>query len=136
MHASRVPRCISCMHGESRIEYSVSHIFHDFFVRGSTRINCTPVLFTGTGTRVTNDHGCCSVAGILANFLPNNENQSIAGCSVFGFAGGEIFLGFGACGRDQGLWSRPGPSVATKARHTQVAHHGVDGGLGYDHNIR
>jgi hypothetical protein len=30
MHASRVPRCISCMHGETRIEYSVSHIFHDF----------------------------------------------------------------------------------------------------------
>jgi hypothetical protein len=50
MHASRFPRCISCMHGESRIEYSVSHIFHDFFVRGSTRINCTPVIFTGTGT--------------------------------------------------------------------------------------
>ena len=38
------------MHGETRIEYSVSHIFHDFFVRGSTRIHCTPVLFTGTGT--------------------------------------------------------------------------------------
>ena len=38
------------MHGESRIEYSVSHIFHDFSVRDITRINCMPVLFTGTGT--------------------------------------------------------------------------------------
>jgi hypothetical protein len=27
MHASRVPRCISCMHGGSRIKYSASHIF-------------------------------------------------------------------------------------------------------------
>ena len=41
---------ISYTHGESRIEYSVSTYFHDFSVRGSTRINCTPVLFTGTGT--------------------------------------------------------------------------------------
>jgi hypothetical protein len=47
---SRVPCCISCMHGESRIEYSMSHIFHDFSVRGSTRIHRTPVLFTGTGS--------------------------------------------------------------------------------------
>ena len=38
------------MHGETRIEYSVITYFHDFSVRGSTRINCTPVLFTGTGT--------------------------------------------------------------------------------------
>ena len=50
MHASRVPRCISCMHGESRIEYSVSTYLYDFSVRGTTRINSTPVLFTGTGT--------------------------------------------------------------------------------------
>jgi hypothetical protein len=45
-----VPRCILvlCMHGETRIEYSaVSHIFHDFSVRGSTstKINC---LYAGT----------------------------------------------------------------------------------------
>jgi hypothetical protein len=50
MHASRFPRCISCMHGESRNEYSVSHSFHKFFVRGTTKMNCTPVLFTGSGT--------------------------------------------------------------------------------------
>jgi hypothetical protein len=50
MHASRVSRCISCMIGESRIEYSVIHISHIFFVGGSTRIECTPVLFTGIGT--------------------------------------------------------------------------------------
>ena len=44
MHANRLPRCMACMHGESWIEYSVSRIFHDFSVRGSTRINCIPVL--------------------------------------------------------------------------------------------
>ena len=69
--------------------------------------------------RVTNDHGCCPVFQILAKFSPNNQNQSVAGCSVFGFDGGEKFSGFRASGRDQALrsrpMSRPGPSVATKA---------------------
>jgi hypothetical protein len=37
------------MHGETRIEYSASHIFHNFSVRGITKINYTSVLFTGTG---------------------------------------------------------------------------------------
>jgi hypothetical protein len=56
------------------------------------------------GSRVTNDHGYCPVFQILAKFSPNDENQSIAGCSVFGFAGGENFSGFRASGRDQALW--------------------------------
>jgi hypothetical protein len=38
------------MHAESRIKYSVIHIFHDFSVRDITRIDRTPLLFTGTGT--------------------------------------------------------------------------------------
>jgi hypothetical protein len=65
--------------------------------------------------RVTSDHGYCPVFQILAKFSPNNQNQSVAGCSVFGFAGGENFSGFRASGRNQALRSRPGPPVATKA---------------------
>ena len=65
--------------------------------------------------RVTNDHGCCPVFQILAEFSPNNQNQLVAGCSVFRFAGGENFSEFRASGRDQALRSRPGPPVATKA---------------------
>ena len=51
-------------------------------------------------SRVTNDHGYCLVVGILAKFLPNNQNQSVAGCSIFEFTGGENFSRFGASGRD------------------------------------
>jgi hypothetical protein len=43
--------------------------------------------------RVTDDHGCCPVFQILAKFSPNNQNQSVAGCSVFRFAGGEKIFG-------------------------------------------
>jgi hypothetical protein len=49
-HVSRVPRCNSCMHGESRIEYSVSYTFHDFFIRGRTRNKLYTGTFTGPGT--------------------------------------------------------------------------------------
>ena len=50
MHASQFPCCMPCMQGGIRIEYSVSMYFSWFSVRGSTRINWTPVLFTDTGT--------------------------------------------------------------------------------------
>jgi hypothetical protein len=81
-------------------------------------------------SRVTNDHGCYLNVGILAEFVPNNQNQSVAGCSVFEFAGGENVLGFRVSGRDQALRSRPGPSVVTKARQTQVAPTGGGWGVG------
>ena len=71
--------------------------------------------------RVTNDHGCWPVVQILAKFSPNNQNQPVAGCSVFGFCRRRNFLGFGASGRDWALRSRPIPPVATKARSTQIA---------------
>jgi hypothetical protein len=49
MHASRFPRCISCMHGESRIEYSVNHIFHIFPVDFYIRHFLPPLFHAGRG---------------------------------------------------------------------------------------
>jgi hypothetical protein len=70
--------------------------------------------------RVTADLGCCPAVEILAKFSPDDQHQSVAGCSVFDFAGGENFSDFGASRCDHALRSRPGPVVATKACATQV----------------
>ena len=58
--------------------------------------------------RVTNDHGCWPVVQILAKFSPNNQNQPVAGCSVFGFCRRRKFFGI------WGLRSRLGLPVATR----------------------
>jgi hypothetical protein len=61
---------------KTRIKYSVSHIFYDFSVWGSTRINCTPVLFTGTG-RLN-----LPVPGFTVRFS-NTENKSTSPPRIF-----------------------------------------------------
>ena len=60
------------------------------------------------GPRVTNDHGCWPVVQILAKFSPNNQNQPVAGCSVFGFCRRRNFFGI------WGLRSRLGLPIATR----------------------
>jgi hypothetical protein len=99
------------------LSFSQKRLRDSVFVRVSTSIRSVD---TCLRLRVTNDHGCCLVVGILAKFLPNNQNQPVTGCSIFEFAGGEKFSGFGASGRDQPLRSRPRPPVVTKARQTQA----------------
>ena len=58
--------------------------------------------------RVTDDHGCRPVVQILSKFSPNNQNQPVAGYSVFGFCRRRKFFGI------WGLRSRLGLPVATR----------------------